>query len=155
MRWSALLHIGVVAISFVFSMVRAWSHQKVDIPIHSLRKTKEFKFTISSIGSSRRHFLRSSAAFVAVMPFVKDYLVPTPAYATTSDENDIPRSTPLECDDECIQNRKRIIQERRAMMRQSQTTTRRQDMFELSQQRALLYNTTYQGSFCLPGIPCL
>lgn len=57
-----------------------------------------------------------------------------------------------DCDDICRAN---IIQERRAMMRQSRSSTSRQDVFELSRQRAKLYNTTYQGASCPPGIPCL
>lgn len=64
-------------------------------------------------------------------------------------------SQPSECDDDCLASRKQIIADRRAMMRQSMTTTNRQDMFELSRQRAALYNTTYRGAKCLPGIPCL
>ena len=59
-----------------------------------------------------------------------------------------------ECDSECLAERQRIIQERRAMMQQSRTTRNRQDMFDLSRQRAALYNTTYQGATCRPGVPC-
>jgi hypothetical protein len=74
--------------------------------------------------------------------------VGTPSWAA-NDETD------LRCDDECLAERRRIIQERRAMMQQSRTTTRRQDLFDLSRQRAALYNTTYQGASCAPGVPCL
>lgn len=63
---------------------------------------------------------------------------------------------PPPCNEECMEERKRRILERRAMMQQSRTTTRRQDMFELSKQRAtLVYNTTYQGASCPPGVPCI
>ena len=72
-----------------------------------------------------------------------------PTYAVQED------APPLKCNDECLAKRKRIIDDRRAMMRQSKSTTRRQDMFDLSRQRAALYNTTYQGAACLPNIPCL
>lgn len=61
----------------------------------------------------------------------------------------------MECDESCRAERKRIIEERRAMMKQSRTNTRRQDVFELSQQRAAMYNTTYRGAQCAPGIPCI
>ena len=47
------------------------------------------------------------------------------------------------------------IAERRAIFEQSRTTTSRQNMMDLSRQRAALYNTTYQGAACIPGIPCL
>lgn len=59
------------------------------------------------------------------------------------------------CDDVCLEERKKRIIQRRAMMQQSRTTTKRSDMFELSQQRAKLYNTTYRGASCPPGVPCL
>ena len=66
-----------------------------------------------------------------------------------------------ECDEKCLAERKRIIEERRAMMRQSRTNTQRQDVFELSKQRAAMYNTTYRGMNCPPvsangvTIPCI
>ena len=47
------------------------------------------------------------------------------------------------------------IADRRAIFEQSRTTTSRQNMMDLSRQRAALYNTTYQGASCIPGIPCL
>ena len=50
-----------------------------------------------------------------------------------------------DCDEKCLEDRKRIIQERRAMMQQSRSNTRRLDVLELSQQRALMYNTEYRG----------
>ena len=67
----------------------------------------------------------------------------------------IEASLPTTCDEECLNERRRIIEGRRAMMRQARSSTSRQDVFELSQQRAALYNATYQGAFCPPGIPCL
>jgi peptide deformylase len=62
---------------------------------------------------------------------------------------------PSYCDEACLQERKRIIQERRAMMMQSKTNTKRSDLFELSKQRATLYGTQYQGATCPPGVPCI
>ena len=55
------------------------------------------------------------------------------------------------CDEACRQR----IADRRAIFAQSRTTTSRQNMMDLSKQRAALYNTTYQGASCIPGIPCL
>lgn len=66
-----------------------------------------------------------------------------------------PEDTRLECNEQCQSDRTRVILERRAMMQQSRTATNRQDMFDLSRQRAALYNTTYQGASCPPGVPCL
>ncbi len=59
------------------------------------------------------------------------------------------------CDDACKEERKKRIQERRAMMQQSRSSTQRSEVFELSKQRAKLYGTEYQGASCAPGIPCI
>mmetsp|Transcript_49272 Transcript_49272/g.96388 ORF Transcript_49272/g.96388 Transcript_49272/m.96388 type:complete len:404 (+) Transcript_49272:64-1275(+) len=83
---------------------------------------------------------------------LQDIVFPRPANAADSDQK---ITQQVECDKECLARRKVIIEERRAMMMQSRSTTRRQDMFELSRQRAMLYNTTYNGMDCVPGIPCL
>ncbi|CAJ1964550.1 unnamed protein product [Cylindrotheca closterium] len=61
----------------------------------------------------------------------------------------------LACDEACMQERKRIIAERRAMMNQARSNTRRSDVFELSKQRAALYGTKYQGASCPPNVPCI
>lgn len=55
------------------------------------------------------------------------------------------------CDDACKQR----IADRRALYQQSRTTRDRQVILDLSKQRAALYNTTFQGASCIPGIPCL
>ena len=49
------------------------------------------------------------------------------------------------CDTNCLEERKRVIERRRALMRQSRSNTRRGDVLELSQQRALMYGTGYRG----------
>ena len=61
-----------------------------------------------------------------------------------------PPASAAECDDACQAR----IAERRAIYMQSRTTTSRQEMFDLSRQRAALYNTTYRGASCVPGLPC-
>ena len=55
-----------------------------------------------------------------------------------------------ECDDACKQ---RIV-DRRALFEQSRTTSDRQKILDLSRQRAVMYNTTFQGASCIPGLPC-
>jgi hypothetical protein len=63
----------------------------------------------------------------------------------------LPRpASAAECDDECKQR----IADRRALFEQSRTTSNRQVLFDLSRQRAALYNTTYQGASCIKGLPC-
>jgi hypothetical protein len=49
------------------------------------------------------------------------------------------------CDKYCLEERKRVVKQRRAMMQQSRSNTRRADVLELSQQRASLYGTEFQG----------
>ena len=49
------------------------------------------------------------------------------------------------CDEACLEERKRRIQERRAMMQQSRSSTNRGEVLELSRQRALMYDTEYKG----------
>jgi len=51
----------------------------------------------------------------------------------------------ISCDDACLEERKRRIEERRAMMKQSRSSTNRGDVLELSRQRALMYGTSYKG----------
>ena len=52
-------------------------------------------------------------------------------------------SNQSECDTACMEKRKAIIAERRAMMRQSRSNTNRGDILKLSEQRAALYKTDY------------
>lgn len=59
--------------------------------------------------------------------------------------------TQNKCDSEC----QKRIEERRQLNRQSRSTRSRQEIMDLSKQRAALYNTTYQGTNCVPGVPCL
>ena len=61
------------------------------------------------------------------------------------------RTMSSECDDKCLGERKRIIQERRQMMQQSRSNTRRADVLELSKQRASIYKAAYKG---LPPQAC-
>lgn len=59
--------------------------------------------------------------------------------------------TTLMCDQNCVYKRKRIIEERRAVMQQSKSNSKRVDVLELSQHRATLYESQYQG---LPSQLC-
>uniref|UniRef100_A0A7S3LDM3 Uncharacterized protein n=1 Tax=Amphora coffeiformis TaxID=265554 RepID=A0A7S3LDM3_9STRA len=95
--------------------------------------------------ASRRKLLGDSV--VGTVAFTFALLRPGPSYS-------IDEVQP-ECDEACREERLRVIRERRAMMQQSKTTSSRQDLFDLSKQRAALYNTTYQGTSCIPGVPCL
>ena len=61
----------------------------------------------------------------------------------------------VECDEECKEQRRRRIEERRAMMRQSRSTSSRREVFELSKQRARLYGSDYKGTNCIDGVPCI
>ena len=60
-----------------------------------------------------------------------------------------------ECDDVCKAERRRKIEERRAMMKQARSSRERSDVLELSRQRAQLYGTSFKGVSCPQGIPCI
>jgi hypothetical protein len=64
-----------------------------------------------------------------------------------SSQSDRPDSAARSCDYECHEERKRRIQQRRAMMEQSRSLKNRGDVLELSRQRALVYGTVYKGLF--------
>ena len=51
--------------------------------------------------------------------------------------------------------RQQRIAASRARMAQARSSTRREDVFELSRQRAALYNTTSRAWSCPPGMPCI
>jgi hypothetical protein len=50
--------------------------------------------------------------------------------------------------------RQRLL-ERRKLMEASRSSNSRQSYLDLSRQRAVLYNTTFQGVTCPPNIPCI
>ena len=48
------------------------------------------------------------------------------------------------------------LAERRKLMELSRSSNDRQRYFDLSRQRAsVVYNTTYRGAQCVPGVPCI
>ena len=48
------------------------------------------------------------------------------------------------------------LAERRKLMELSRSSNDRQRYFDLSRQRAsAVYNTTYRGASCVPGLPCI
>ena len=88
---------------------------------------------------------------------VKEWMVPV-ARADEGGGGTTPANQPAvaaSCDESCQAERRQLLENRRQLMRQSRSNTQRNDVFELSRQRAALYNTTYQGATCAPGIPCL
>ena len=101
-----------------------------------------------TVVSSRRNVLLKTSAAAAFLAVHRQ-----PACAISEQQS---TSGTADCNEECRQERRKKIMERRAILQQSRTTTKRSDMFELSRQRAALYNTTYQGAACPPGgVPCL
>lgn len=84
---------------------------------------------------------------------VKEWMVPV----ARADEPGatINQSVATTCNDSCQAERRQLLENRRQLMRQSRSNTQRSDVLELSRQRAALYNTTYQGVTCAPGVPCL
>ena len=56
-------------------------------------------------------------------------------------------------DDAALQEK---LAERRKLMELSRSSNDRQRYFDLSRQRAsAVYNTTYRGAQCVPGLPCI
>lgn len=85
--------------------------------------------------------------------FVQPALADETSISSTLNKNKhgVNASDQLECDAACMEKRKAIIAERRAMMQQSRSNTNRGDVLKLSEQRARLYGTNYGG---LPPKAC-
>jgi peptide deformylase len=89
--------------------------------------------------------------------FIKVKAHPAPSHSDSTTKYDASTSmntNTIICDEECLEKRRIIVQERRAMMNQSRSTGR-SEVFELSKQRAKLYGTEYRGVSCPPGVPCI
>ncbi|KAL7529967.1 hypothetical protein ACHAWF_003177 [Thalassiosira exigua] len=81
--------------------------------------------------------------------YAADEAIPPNATSSTLESNE--SNTPLSgsdrpvCDSNCQEERRRLVEQRRAMMKQSRSNTRRADVLELSQQRASLYGSDFKG----------
>ena len=92
------------------------------------------------------HTTRQNTFQLVKNPFVEVANAMEPNEAKpTNNESPTTLTQQSQCDEECISQRKKIIEERRAMMKQSKSNTNRRDVLELSNQRANLYNTKYGG----------
>jgi hypothetical protein len=98
-----------------------------------------------------RGLLRSATAAAALALATAEPAAAPAAAAAAEPAAELAAAPAVACDEACRQR----IADRRAIFAQSRTTTSRQNMMDLSKQRAALYNTTYQGASCIPGIPCL
>ncbi len=77
-------------------------------------------------------------------------------YTTTNDEWKLVSYANNAVEQQQEFDRDQWLKDRRALFQQSKSSTNRQDIMDLSKQRArLIYNTTYQGASCIPGLPCL
>lgn len=101
-----------------------------------------------SIGVYTSHIQSASAQDT------KPVIAPPTIHQRQSTASDTHQEVSNDCDESCKAERMRRIEERRAMMRQSRSSTSRQEVFDLSRQRAKLYGTEYQGAKCPEGIPC-
>ena len=73
--------------------------------------------------------------------------VALPAFAAAEDDDDAAAARAA------LQEK---LAERRKLMELSRSSNDRQRYFDLSRQRAsVVYNTTYQGASCIPGLPCI
>jgi len=100
-----------------------------------------------------------SASSPRIMNAVKDFFVPPANAATTNTDTGSKGPSAMTpdqtCDEACREQRRKIIEDRRAMMKQSKSTSQRSEVLELSKQRAKLYGTEFKGASCPPGIPCI
>lgn len=86
--------------------------------------------------------------------FGQDTTNPKTISSATNTPDNEPASV-VECDEDCKEQRRKMIEDRRAMMRQSRSTSSRQEVFELSKQRARMYGSDYKGTNCIDGVPCI
>ena len=68
---------------------------------------------------------------------------------------DATEEAPSELSELELQERARRKEERRALVRAGRSTSSRQEILDLSRQRAALYNTTSRAANCIPGLPCI
>ena len=81
----------------------------------------------------------------AIESVTENYSTPSTNAETNTRPDRSADGITISCDDACLEERKRRIEERRAMMKQSRSSTNRGDVLELSRQRALMYGTSYKG----------
>ena len=92
--------------------------------------------SVRSLSTTRRRIIIAPAA--TALP-----LVALPALA---EDDEAARAAALQAK----------LAERRKLMELSRSSNDRQRYFDLSRQRAsVVYNTTYQGASCVPGLPCI
>ncbi len=91
-----------------------------------------------SITRTRRKLLLGSAGAAVALP----------AFAATEDDAAAAAARAA-----ALQEK---LAKRRKLMELSRSSNDRQRYFDLSRQRAsVVYNTTYQGASCIPGLPCI
>ena len=92
--------------------------------------------SVRSLSTTRRRIIIAPAA--TALP-----LVAPPALA---EDDEAARAAALQAK----------LAERRKLMELSRSSNDRQRYFDLSRQRAsVVYNTTYRGASCVPGLPCI
>ena len=90
--------------------------------------------SVRSLSTTRRRIIIATPAATALPVFAAD------------DDDAAARAAALQAK----------LAERRKLMELSRSSNDRQRYFDLSRQRAsVVYNTTYRGSSCVPGLPCI
>ena len=98
-----------------------------------------------SVIEMKDHLYRQNEAFsrITISPSVTSH----PLFISVANAEEFDSS---KCNMECQER----IRERRALFKQSRTTRSRQEIFDLSRQRAMIYNTTSNAASCIAGFPC-
>ena len=126
-----------------------------DMPTACTLGTRREFFVTSGIISSGAIYPAAAAVAGYANPDSANGAVAASSELTTQLRESNKNTADEECDEECKDRRRKRIEERRAMMRQSRSSTSRQEVFELSKQRAKLYGSEYKGTNCIEGAPCL
>ena len=93
--------------------------------------------SVRSLSTTRRRIIIATPAATAL---------PVVALPALAEDDEAARAAALQAK----------LAERRKLMELSRSSNDRQRYFDLSRQRAsVVYNTTYRGASCVPGLPCI
>ena len=93
--------------------------------------------SVRSLSTTRRRIIIATPAATAL---------PVVALPALAEDDEAARAAALQAK----------LAERRKLMELSRSSNDRQRYFDLSRQRAsAVYNTTYRGASCVPGLPCI
>jgi peptide deformylase len=125
-------------------MMRAYSR---DVVVSSLDATNDAGCLArrATRYNDRPHFFVPSANAMDRVERPSASAAHYPLRPTEDRRNPSQAGTYAPCDGDCQEERKRVVERRRAIMEQSRSSTSRADVLELSSQRSALYGTEFRG----------